>query len=252
MPFHLALYYQSLAGNAALTQLNALGDQVIAPAANGYLVPGTINKVMRVAGVGGLLTRCQLNSPSIRDFTPFDMAPVNSGAVISTPAVFQDFRRNPIPLVTNEELDAYILNTGAGPTKTLVAVWFCDAPPQPVTGRVFTVHWTCATALAAADAWSISTPVFDNGLPSGTFAIVGGRVESATGQFYRYIPKGGTPYRPGSFCSQAVGGWVTDQDRYGNLGQWMTFTNTTPPLVEIFALAADATQAGFMDLIQIA
>ena len=249
---HLALYYASLAGNAALTQLNALGDAVIAPAANGYLVPPIINKVFRVAGVGGLLTRAQLNSASIRDYTPFDLAPVNSGAVISTPAVFQDFRRNPIPLSTNEELDAFILNTGAGPTKTMVAVWFCDVAPQPVSGRVFTVHWTCGTALAAADAWSISTPVFDNGLPSGTFAIVGGRVESATGQFYRYLPKGGNPYRPGSFCSQAVGGVVTDQDRYGGIGEWLRFTNTTPPLVEIFALAADATQAGYMDLIQVA
>ena len=45
---------------------------------------------------------------------------------------------------------------------------------------------------------------------------------------------------------------MTDQDRYGGLGEWMRFTNTTPPLVEIFALAADATQAGYMDLIQVA
>jgi hypothetical protein len=117
---------------------------------------------------------------------------------------------------------------------------------------VFTVHWTCATALAAADAWSISTPVFDNGLPSGTFAIVGARFESATGQFARFLPKGGPSYRPGTFCSQAVGGYVTEEDRYGGLGEWMRFTNTTPPLVEFFALAADATQAGFMDLIQVA
>jgi len=252
MSIHLALYYASLAGNAALTQLNALGDAVITSTANGYLVPPVINRVFRAAGVGGLLTRAQLNSSSIRDFTPFDLAPVNSGAVISTPAVFQDFRRNPIPLRTNEELDAFILNTGVGPTKTTVAVWFCDQAPQPVSGRVFTVHWTSSIPLAAADAWSQVTPVFDNGLPSGTFAIVGGRVESATGQFYRYIPKGGNPYRPGSFCSQAVGGQVTDQDRYGGIGEWLRFDNTNPPLMEIFALAADATQAGYMDLIQVA
>ena len=249
---HLALYYASLAGNAALTQLPALGDVVIAPAASGYLVPATINKIFRAAGVGGLLTRAQLNSASIRDYTPFDLAPVNSGAVISTPAVFQDFRRNPIPLKTDEELDAFVLNTGAGPTKTIVGVWFCDVAPQPVSGRVFTVHWTSAVALAAADVWSTITPVFDNGLPSGTFAIVGGRCESATGQFYRYVPRGGSPYRPGSFCSQAVGGVVTDQDRYGGLGEWMRFSNTTAPNIEIFALAADATQAGYMDLIQVA
>jgi hypothetical protein len=252
MAFHLALYYASLAGNAALTQLNALGDQVIAPAANGYLVPPVINKVMAVSGVGGLLIRAQINSASIRDFTPFDCAPINNGAVVAIPAAFQDFRSQPLPLLTNEELDAFILNSGAGPTKTLVAVWFCDGPVTPVKGRVFTVHWTSGNALAAADAWSSITPVLDNGLPSGTFALVGSRLESATGQFHRFIPKGGNPYRPGTFCTQVSTGSIGDQFRYGNCGEWLRFTNTTLPTIEEFALAADATQQGYLDLIQVA
>jgi hypothetical protein len=249
--FHLALYHASLSGNAALTQLNALGDQQIAPAANGYLVSGDVPYLMRASGLGALLVRAQLNSSSLRDYTPFDLAPVNAGAANLSPVCEQDFTSAPIPLKPNEELDAYILNSGAGPTRTTVAVWFSNGPVMPVKGRVFTVHWTNAVA-AVAFQWTSFAPVFDNGLPSGTFAIVGSRLESATGQYHRFVPKGGNPFRPGAPSVTADGDQGSRLDRYGAMGEWMRFTNTTAPLIEQFALAADATSQGYMDLIQVA
>lgn len=252
MSFHLALFHASLAGNVALTQLNALGDAIIAPAANGYLVNAAVPRLMRAAGTGGLLMRAQLVSGSIRRWTPFDLAPPNVAAAISIPPRMQDWSMNPIPLEPDEELDAFILNSGAGPTRTTVAVWFCDAPPRPVIGRVFTVRWTIATALVAF-AWTAAPMVFDNGLPQGTFAIVGSRAQSATQLFHRFLPRGGAVnLRPGTFSGQADGDNQSDGDRYGALGEWMRFTNTTPPQIEQFALAADATQAGEVDLIQVA
>jgi len=41
-------------------------------------------------------------------------------------------------------------------------------------------------------------------------------------------------------------------DRYGAMGEWLRFTNTTPPQIEAFQLAADAAAEGFLDLIQVA
>jgi hypothetical protein len=250
MAFHLALYHASLAGNVAITQLNALGDAVIAPAANGYLVPSTLDKIMRVAGTGGLLMRAQLRSASLDRYTPFDISPVSVAAAIGAPAPFADFASNPIPLDVNEELDAFILNSAAGPTRTTVGVWFCDGPVRKVNSRPFTVRWTNAVA-AVAFAWTAFQPVFDNGLPSGTFAIVGSRCFSATGLFHRFLPRGGTPYRPGTFCVQADGTVLNAGDRYGDLGEWMRFTNTTAPQIETFCLAADAACSGYMDLVQV-
>lgn len=249
--FHLALYHASLAGNVGLTQLNALGDTMIAPAANGYLVHAAVPKLMRASGLGALLVRANLNSASIRDFTPFDLSPVNVGVANASPARFQDWSDKPIPLAPNEELDAFILNSAAGPTRTSVAVWFCDGPPVPVKGRVFTVHWTNPVA-AVAFQWTAFQPIFDNGLPSGTFAIVGSRLKSATSQYHRFVSRGGTAFRPGTFSVTADGDYAAPQDRYGNIGEFMRFTNTTAPQIENFALAADAVSDGFMDLIQVA
>lgn len=250
MAFHLALFHASLAGNAAITQLVALGDQGLSLSGNGYLVPVTLPKIMRAAGVGALLMRAQLNSGSLREFTPFDLSPVNVGALIGSPAAFQDWSEHPLPLKPEEELDAFILNSGVGPTRTTVAVWLCDGPVRPVLARPFTVRWTSAVALAAAFAWSSITPVFDNPLPSGVFALVGSRLQSATGLFHRYLPKG-PGFRPGTFCTQTDAAVEVAGDRYGKMGEWMRFTNTTVPAIEEFAGLADAAQSGYMDLIQV-
>jgi len=249
MPFHLSVFHASV-GLGPL-QLNALQEAVIAPSANGFLVPPVINKVIRVVGVGGLLNRAQLNSASIRDYTPFDIDPVNVGVACESPVREIDLNDNPIPLVTNEELDAFVTNSGAGPTRTTVGVVFADGPTTPVKGRMFTVHWTSAVALSAAFVWAAVTPVFDNGIPSGTFALVGSRQNSATAQFHRFIPRGGPAYRPGTTSMTAYDGAQNMKDRYGRMGEWMRFTNTTPPTIEVLALAADATQDGFLDLIQV-
>jgi len=247
--FHLALYSSSIGPSAALAQVTQVADPVIAPAGNGFLV-GVLSKLMRVAGVGTDLTRAQLNSASLRDFAPFDVNPVNVGTAIESPARLCRFDDNPIPLAVNEELDAFAVQSNVGAQLARVAVWFADMPVRPFTGRMFTVRWTNATALVA-NAWTAFTPTLDNGIPSGSFAIVGARAISAGGLFFRFIPRGGTPNRPGGFAYQTQDGASFDGQRYGEMGEWMRFTNTTIPSIEMFSGLADATQQGYLDLVQV-
>ena len=251
MAFHLALYSASIASVTANLQLAAVSDVAIAPAGNGFLVNAALPKLIRAAGVGNLLNRFQLSSASIRDHTPFDMNPVSVGTVIGAPAPFQDFGDQPIVLSPNEELDAFVTNSGAGATQTTVGVWFADGPVAPVRGPLFSVHWTAAATLVA-HAWTPTAITLDNGLPSGTFAIVGARFISASGLFARFIPRGGAAWRPGTFACQTDAAMLNAKDRYGAMGEWMRFTNTTPPQVEYFALAADTAEEGYIDLIQVA
>jgi len=252
--FHLSCYNASIANGAVLLQVAAITDPLIAPSGNGFLVPTVINKLMRVAAFGTNLTRVQLTSASLRDFAPFDVGPVNVGTLIATPANFADFSDAPIPLIVNEELDAFGVQSNAGAQRIGVGVWWCDGPIRPFIGRGFSVHWTAAATLVA-NAWS-STPItFDNGIPSGTFAIVGSRMISAGAVFHRWIPRGGPAYRPGGFAGQAQGFNAVDGSRWGdyvdNWGEWMRFTNTTPPQVEVFSISADTTEEGYLDLVQV-
>lgn len=252
MSFHLALYSASIASAAANQQVAQLGDAVIATSVNGYLVNGACPNLMRVAGVGNILSRFQLSSASIRRFTPWDMNPPNTGTVIESPARAIHLENTPFALSTNEELDAYVTNSAATATQTTVAVWFCDGPIRPVSNNgIFTVHWTASVTLTA-NAWTAVTMSLDNGIPAGTYAIVGSRCKSAGGLFHRFVPRGGAqPFRPGTFMIQGFDNYSLDMDRFGGLGQWMQFTNTTPPLVEIFSGSADTAEEGFLDLLQV-
>lgn len=249
--FHLALYDAAIAVSATLTQVAAIADPIIAPSGSGFLVPPTISQIMRLAGVGAILNRFQMTSASIRKYAPFECYPVNLATSISSPARALHFESNPIPLAVNEELDAFVSNSSATSTHTTVAVWFCDGPITPVkSGRPFSLHWT-ASATLVANAWTSTAITFDNAPPSGTFAIVGSRCSSAGALFHRWIQRGGSPYRPGTFAQQALGDYGLDMDRYGGLGTWMTFANTTPPQVEIFSRSADTSEEGILDLIQV-
>lgn len=252
--FHISLYSASIANGSVLLTVAAVADPVIAPAGNGFLVPATISKIARVAAVGTNLTRVQLTSASLRDYTPFDVGPVNVGTLIATPANFADFHDAPIPLAVNEELDALGVQSNAGAQRITVAIWWADGPFRPSQMRPFTVHWTAAATLTA-NAWSTTAITFDNGIPSGTFAIVGSRMISAGALFHRWIPRGGTPYRPGGFAGQAQSFNPLDGSRCSdyveNWGEWMRFTNTTPPSVEIFSGSADTSEEGYLDLVQV-
>lgn len=254
MALHLALFSASIASAAVNQQIAAIADPLMAPAGSGLLVNAQASKIVRIIAQGNLLIRAQLNAGSFRELAPFDISPVNVGTIMGSPLRYLDLGQTPISLEPNEELDAYVSNSGAGATYTSVACLMSDGPIRPIQGRVFTLHYTVATALAA-HAWAANTPVFDNALPRGTFALVGSRLRSATGLFHRYIMRGGNNLRPGTAMYQAADDGVSSTfDRYGQSGEWMRFDNTTPPQVEAYALAADAAAGvdGYMDLIQVA
>lgn len=250
--FHLALYDAAIAVNATLTQLANVADPVVATSGSGFLVNPSLPNMMRVAGVGNILNRAQLQSGSIRKYLAgYDVDPVNIGTLIGSPARAIHLEDSPFPLVGNEELDAFVSNSAVTSTRTSVAVWFCDGPIRPVNpNNMFSAHWT-ATSTLVANAWNSITPVFDNGLPSGTFIVIGSRAQSAGGLFHRYIPRNNNTARPGTFCGQTLSDYGLDMDRAGNLGEWFRFTNTTLPTIEVFSRSADTAEEGVVDLVQV-
>jgi hypothetical protein len=251
MAFHLALYDASIANGAVLLQVAALADPVIAPAGNGLLVHQLVPKLARVVAVGTNLTRVQLSSGSIRRYTPLDIAPVNVGTVIESPARMWNQLDSPVDLAVNEELDAFGVQSNAGAQRIRIAVYFCDGPFKVLSAKGFSVHFTNTITLVV-NAFTAFTPTFDNGLPAGTFIVVGARVLSAGGLFYRLIPRGGSPLRPGGMMVQAQDGYADASERNGDMGEWMRFTNTTPPQIECFSGSADTSVEGYLDLVQVA
>lgn len=250
MSFHLSIFDASIANGTTLVQIAALADPVIAPAGTlGFLVNPNLPNIVRIAAVGTNLTRVQLSSGAIRALALYDVGPVNIGTKLESPPRMVDMIEQPFALKPNEELDAFGVQSNAGAQRITVAVTFADGPITPVHGKIWSLHWT-ATATLVANAFTAFTPTFDNGLPGGTFAVVGSRAMSAGALFHRFIPRGVGTFRPGTYAYQVQDDSAFKADRWGAMGQWFTFQNTGLPQIEIFSRSADTTQEGYLDVIQ--
>lgn len=251
--FHTALYSSSIAAGSVLLQVTNVADPILATSGSGFLIPGAdangpaLNKLEKVAAVGTNLTRVQLTSYSIRQKALFDISPVNVGTVIENPPRYDDFGLSQVQLRTNEELDAFCIQSNAGAQRETIAIWLADGPLTPVKGDIFTMHWTASTTLTA-NAWTACPITFDNGLPEGVLAIVGMDAFSAGALFARIVPRTGSANRPGVFACQARDQFTIPYQRNGIMGEFMRFQNVQPPQVEFFSGTADTSEEGYFDL----
>lgn len=271
--FHGEVFSSSIASGAnTFAQLTYISADAVLPAiVNGMQVSTQLPNLMAVAGVGAHLVHVRPQANSMLPMPYPALSPNNRGSALESPPRFWDFSGNPIPLKPTEEFDIFATqNLGTAETEYVFCL-FTDgiATPVPVginppgtagmgaiPGRAFSVHWT-ATQTLTAGAFTSLQPAFDQTLPAGQYALIGARVFSATGLFFRMLPAMGPLWRPGGACMQAYDQLDPYNQRMKNgwshammgWGVWMTFYQNVPPKVEIFATAADTAEEGWFDLV---
>ncbi len=271
--FHLELFTASIASGANTFAQVAYytTDNVIPALVNGLQVPASLPFIHSVMGVGAHLVHVRPQAVSMTPYPYPALSPNNRGTAFESPPRIWDLARHPIPLRATEELDVFATQDSGGAETQYIAVQMCDGPTQPYSqainpigvlgygpqvGRYFTVHWT-ATKTLTAGAWTQVQPSFDQALPAGTYGLLGARVYSATGLFFRMFPATSPLWRPGGICVQAYDQMDPVNQRfipeyaamgYG-WGMWLQFFQNVPPQVEIFATAADTAEEGWFDLV---
>lgn len=252
---HTAAFYQSVDPAGVYVQLAAIGDSALTVNTPRIQVP-TLNQIIAVAAGVETTTAptARLVSPSIITLSRDQIRPISTAAAAAvlplSPHRIMDLRLDPIILVPSEQLTAEIQSNPAAVQIQWVVVWFADAPPAPVNGRVFTCRATVANALVAG-AWTLNTLTFDDQLPRGRYQIVGLRGESTTLIACRLVIPAG-PWRPGVLGCQLPADQGSDIFRYGNAGVFGEFEDVDNLQIESLSAAADAAgvQSYFVDLIQ--
>lgn len=249
MPFHLVGWTQSQ-DSAILVPMTALLDQSLQVNGNDVIVPNDLTRVLGLYGQGVNIARAQLVSPSLRRMFNEEIYPVDVAALPADQLLINWMGYVPLLLDPGEPLEAWMAESGAGATRATVLAWIADALPVPVGGEQHTIRIT-ASGTAVASAWTNMNLAFNDVLPSGTYAVVGASLQSATMQAFRLVFKG-LAYRPGWVGQATIQSRVHDMSRNGNLGSWGEFENLTPPSVDVLCTAGDSAFQGVLDLVQLA
>lgn len=246
--FHVSGFTTSYTAAGTLTQLVAAPD-IILQSRDSAIVCKGFNKPGALWAFGATVTRSQFQAPSLRNVAQLEVQPVMNampGAGAAPGGLFVD--DHPYQLDDGEELAAYVAHSAAGAERNYAFVRLHDTVPQPINPntKIYTVRITGTTTLTA-NAWSNAALTFDQNLPRGKFACVGGRFNSAGALAWRFVVNNITN-RPGGVAQQSDLALDSPFQRRGKLGVWFEFDYLSPPTIDVFSTSADTSEEGVIDL----
>lgn len=242
--------YESTASNAALTAITPIPDPHVTVSGNDIRVPAALPNLLGVATMinsAAATLRSELQSPSLRAVVPFDVSPITNGLVFPSTPGFNQMFFSPVPLVANEGLDAYTQNGASVVNRTFI--WLGDGAVKPTSGKIYTVRATATASLTTATWVNSGALTFASTLPAGHYQLVGLRSWSANQCAARVFFVGYT-WRPGCIAATAESTIEWPIFRFGGLGVWGEFDNTTPPTVDFMGIT-DTAETLFVDLIKV-
>jgi len=248
--FHLVGFSESQDEGGVMTRMTAIPDQSIR-AIGDTITIGELNQLIgEFACLGSTGDEARLISPSLRRVNPLSITPVEQALNPQPDPASMFHPDSPIPLMTNEALEAENNADPAAAEQHTILAWLADGVQAAVSGHIYTVNCTCTLAKVAG-LWVFSELTFPDSLPVGRYSVVGARAEVSNGIAFRFVPVGAA-HRPGSICVGLPNGRDLHSARYGRLGRWFDFDVVQPPGIEILSSAAgaSATYDIFIDLLE--
>lgn len=245
---HTAAFFEATAAAVTNSQINALQDGVISIRNNNFF-PVRNYQLLAAMVMGASLTNARLDSATIRQISELNIFPLNLAAIPGAEPRVQDYSNDPMPVAMDEELELQVTDTAVGGENItgamILQVEYRPTPP----GRIYTIRAT-STGAAVANAWTNVALTYDNNLPRGRYAVVGGVHISTNGQAFRLNLEQQKPL-PGGFSNVSIGDQCFRKQRMGGLGSWGEFDNTALPELEVLCNAADAVHTLFLDFVKV-
>lgn len=217
---------------------------------NTHIIPQRDTNILAAVAMGATITRARLQTPKLLWPTTFNLTPLSGALNAGTIQRVCDLTRAPLLLKGLEELQVFVTHTAAVAEQNAVSLYLDQGQQAAPPGDMRTIRATAAGP-AVANAWTnVGVITFQNTLPTGNYAIIGGFVQGATCLAWRLFIENQF-WRPGAPGMVAVTDLPDELFRFGNLGIWGTFHNTAMPQIEVFCTAADAAFVIGLDIIKI-
>ena len=194
---------------------------------------GKYDHIVAMFGGGHSTQTLRVLTPSLRrNFCPY-IHPYYSEAADAYWVVKPvEMCRNPIPVMTNEALNAMAkVSEVHTDVDNFVGVSLALGTIAPVTGDIRTMVIE-GSITATQKTWVSGNLTLPVDLPVGRYQVVGAMCRSNYTGIFRLIPIG-EDYRPGGMVD--AGDKIMDclSQRFGNMGVWCEFDQLTPPKIEV-------------------
>lgn len=246
--FHLAAFGVSIAATAD-TDVPAITDNCLL-IQNNHFVPQNDMQVLFAYATAVTLLRAKIVTPSLRQFSPPFIRPIDNAVSPSSRTPIADYRKNPMTVKALEELAIQATDSAAGPNEMTAMLGLQIGGMTPANqGQIITMRGTGTTTLVA-NAWTQAAITWSDTLPAGTYQCVGLSGFAATGVGARLIFDQQF-FRPGAIIGAT--GVIIPHPMFmkGELGVWGTFTANRMPNVEFFSTSADTAEEIYLDLIRV-
>lgn len=248
MSFHVVAYQLTTAATTADLDMAAITDN-IETIQNSHIVPQR-DKLLQFAYVGETtLIRAKITSPSIRQYSPIHIRPIDVAAAPTTRTPVGDFRLNSPLLKAFEEIQVQVTNSASSSLVANAILGLSDGPLQPApSGPILRMRGIGSTTVAA-NAWTGTAITWADSLAQGTYTVVGLTAISATAIAARLVFDQQV-MRPG--CIGQVSDAFLSNAMFlnGGLGNWGSFNAFRMPTIEFFCTAADMLQEVFLDFVR--
>jgi hypothetical protein len=245
--FHLAAYLS--AGIIVTTEndIPALTDPALSIRNNHY-VPPVDMQLLGVYAMGAQLAKMRMLTPKIQAITGNYIHPVDRANLPSRFGRGMDFRRRPFVLRGSEELQFKGTDATITSASQIALAFLGITPPQQTQGEVYNLRWTSTTA-AVANVWTQLAITFENTLPAGVYAVVGGAYYATNAIAMRVIFPGQV-WRPGviGYVSEPGEVWAPFEDN--TFDTFGLFNTVSLPNLEVLNGSTDAVHSGYLDIIK--
>lgn len=246
--FHLAAYFATT-GPVTNGDIPALRDDVLFIQNNHFVYPADLHLFWAYCGAASL-TRARINSPKLRQISPWYLRPISVGLLPSTNPNIALANDQPLALRINEEVALEVTDT-VGTTENLYGLIAVGDAIMPVPqGDFYNLRVTHGTTVVASN-WTTVSLTYEQQLPVGRYAVIGGEYFSTTAVAFRLILD--QQYmRPGMIAFQSAGGRLPYIIGTRDLGIWGYFQTTSLPRMQVLCNAADTSGEGYIQVVKVA
>lgn len=250
--FHLSLYRYTSTATAAkdLVDMPGVPDPAITLVNNHPIFPQPVNLTLAYAFGQTDITDVQFQTPKLRAVALEHIRPFDIATSPTTRPPIANYTQYPIPLNRIDENSVQLsASTGTDTNNYYAGIWFSDGNLIPQAGPVYTVRFT-ASITATAFQWTSGAFTLQNPLPAGMYAVIGMDIYGTNLAFARLIFPNQV-WRPGTLSGGVAGFINAPCFRLGKMGTWGTFDSFAQPNLDLYAIAANSSQTGVLDLVRI-